>query len=311
MLREKRALLQAVWHHYRRPEPADGPPLSALPTHPLVSVLVVTGDRPALLMGALAALRRQTWQSREIFVVDHAGDLEIDDPDVRLIRAPGVSLGEARQRGVEAAGGEVVAFTDDDCLPEPGWLAALVGALRDNAAWRGVQGRTVAELGPVGSHAVRVARGNALYQTCNIAYRKEALVEAGGFDTDFQGWFEDTGLAARVLERGPIGFAGDAVVMHRAVPRRPLGRSSWRVLLQDERLLARRYAGFYRRTRGPATNFTMIVRWLVGSPIKTLARELPRASGNPRAYGALAWSLLRDRIDLARVLLEARRNRGS
>src|SRR5439155_310909 len=130
-----------------------------------------------------------TWQRREIVVVDHAGTLEIPDDDVRVIHATDTTLGGARQRGVSASGGHVVAFTDDDCLPHPGWLEKLVEALQLNRTWWGVQGRTLAEPGPFGSHAVRVTRPNTLFQTSNIAYRRDALREAGGFDTVFAGWF--------------------------------------------------------------------------------------------------------------------------
>jgi GT2 family glycosyltransferase len=208
--------------------------------------------------------------------------------------------------GVDEARGEIVAFTDDDCLPRPGWIRALVDAFQTNGSWLGVQGKTVAEPGPIGSHAIRVSRPNSLYQTCNMAYRRDALTAAGGFDPDFDGWFEDTALAARVLERGPIGFASEALVVHRAVPRRPMGRDEWRQLVRDERLLARRYPAFYRRTRGPAPLAAIIARWLLGSPVKTLIRELPRAGQNPAAFASLARSLLRERLALARVLLEDR-----
>jgi GT2 family glycosyltransferase len=195
-----------------------------------------------------------------------------------------------------------VAFTDDDCLPAPDWLERLVAALHADAALRGVQGRTVAEEGPVGSHAVEVSEPNRLYQTCNIAYRREALERVGGFDSAFDGWFEDTALAARVLEDGPIGFAGDALVTHVAVPRRPLDREAWRRVIADERRLAERYPRFYHRTRAPAPVLGIVARWLLGSPVKTALRQRPRRPGEIWPYLRLLGALLRERWDLVRVL---------
>lgn len=305
MVREKVALLRAMRSYYRPAVPAAGS-LSPLPERSLVSAIVVTRDRPHLLAGALSAVRGQSWERREIVVVDNAGDLDLQAPDVRVVRAPHATLGQARQRGVEAACGDVVAFTDDDCVPRSDWLESLVHALERNPQWLGVQGRTMPEAGPVGSHAIRVGRPGSLFQTSNMAYRRDVLNEAGGFDGDFSGWFEDTALAARVLERGPIGFAPDAVVVHRAMPRHPMQQGDWRRLIRDERLLARRYPVFYRRTRGPSPLVSIIGRWLLGSPIKTVMRELPRARQDPAAFSSLVRSLVQERIALIRALLDER-----
>jgi GT2 family glycosyltransferase len=151
---------------------------------------------------------------------------------------------------------------------------------------------------------VRVSGPNALYQTCNIAYRRAALELVGGLDLRFRGWFEDTSLAARVLMHGPIGFEPRALVSHRAVQRSPLDRVRWRTLLEDERLLAHAYTSFYRRTRGPGFVATVVARWLLGSPLKTLLRELPRARTQPADYLALVRLLLKERVELVRALLD-------
>jgi GT2 family glycosyltransferase len=246
-----------------------------------------------------------------VIVVDHRGDEETQAlacaHGARLISANGRTLAGARQAGIEAARGEIVAFTDDDCLPRPDWIEMLVAAFRRDPALYGVQGRTEAEVGPVGSHAVRVSKPDPLFQTCNIAYRHEALDLAGGFDLQFGGWFEDTALGARVLAHGAIGFEPEAVVVHQAVLRRPFDRARWRSLLKDERRLARKYGWFYRRTRGPGFFPTIIARWLLGSPLKTLVRELPRSQGDPRGYLRLLRALLRERWELVLALWDMSR----
>jgi GT2 family glycosyltransferase len=266
-------------------------------------VIVVTRDRPGYLQGVLQALERQTWPHRAVIVVNNGRESVSVPPEVRVVEARELSLSQARQRGLEAVHTPIVAFTDDDCLPTPDWVERLVTALRADPALRGVQGRTLPDPGPLGSHAIWVDRPNRLYQTCNIAYRREPLDEVGGFDTAFDGWFEDTALAARVLERGPIGFAPDATVVHAAVPRRSFDRATWQRVIADERRLAERYPAFYRRTRGPGVLISVIARWLIGSALKTAIAQRPRTAGDLPAYLRLLRSLLRERWALLVVLL--------
>ena len=311
MIREKWELFGALREFWLGAAAPISTPLPPIAERPIVSVVIVTRDRPALLEGALASLNEQTWTQHETIVVDHAGCPQTralaQEQGARYVAAPGATLAAARQTGVAAGRGEIVAFTDDDCLADPRWLEALVRAFHRRPELHGVQGQTRAEKGPVGFHAVRVSRPNALYQTCNVAYRRVALDLAGGLDLRFRGWFEDTSLAARMLMQGPIGFEPHALVTHRAVPRAPLDRLRWRTLLEDEKLLARAYTSFYRRTRGPGFATTVIVRWLLGSPMKTLLWELPRARTQPRAYVALVRLLLRERIELVAALLDMTR----
>jgi glycosyltransferase involved in cell wall biosynthesis len=305
MIREKGEMLAALAERWRGAEPPSAR-FGVLPPSPLVSIVVVTRNRSSLLAETLAALNRQRYAPLEVLVVDHGRDPATREMagrcGARYLEASGGTLADARQAGVDAAGGEIVAFTDDDCLPSAEWLMEVVGALQRKPELAGVQGRTETQPGPVGSHGVRVTRPNPLYQTCNMAYRREALLRVGGFDPAFHGWFEDTALAARVLEQGPIGFVPEALVIHRAMPRTALHRRAWRVLLEDERRLARRYPTFYRRTRGPGFLPTVLARWLIGSPLKTLGRELPGGVRHPAGYAGLARLLVHERGELLLAL---------
>lgn len=301
LLAEKRELLVAL---RERPDTDQHPAvaLPGLPADPAVTVVVVTRDRPHYLRNALAALERQTWPQRSIVVVNN-GPAPVTVPDgVTVVDARELRLSEARQRGLEAAATPIVAFTDDDCLPAPDWLEQIVAAFHRDPALHGVQGRTVPGPGPIDSHAVRVEQPNRLYQTCNMAYRREAVAEVGGFDTAFDGWFEDTALAARVLERGSIGFAPAAVVTHAAVPRRFYDRATWRRVIADERRLAARYPRFYRRTRGPGVTASVLVRWLAGSFFKTAEAQRPRRFADVLPYLRLLTALLGERVDLLLAL---------
>jgi glycosyltransferase involved in cell wall biosynthesis len=315
MVGEKIELLHALraYQSILSDKPPNGA-LPALPSEPLVSVVIVTHNAGeatrkqwALLGGTLEALSRQTWRRHEVIIVAHGehhnGDALVRQIGVRVVTCGG-TLAEARQAGVEAATGEVVAFTDDDCLPAPTWLEQGVKSLENDGRFWGVQGRTLAEPGPPETRAIHVDAPDRLYQTCNIAYRRDALQAVGGFDTGFDGWFEDTALGARISARGTIGWNPDMLVTHRAVPRRPFDRPTWRRLIADERRLADGYPAFYRRARGPSVLSAVVVRWLIGSPLKSLWQALPRAADDPMAYGRLAWTLLRERWALVSALRE-------
>lgn len=107
---------------------------------PLVSVVIPTYARPVRLHDCLAALARQTMppDTFEIVVVDDGSphpvvppaDTTQAGPAIRIIRQPNAGPSAARNRGVAEARGELIAFTDDDCLPTPGWLESLVTAHR-------------------------------------------------------------------------------------------------------------------------------------------------------------------------------------
>lgn len=136
----------------------------------------------------------------------------------------------ARNRAWRMAAGEWVAFTDDDCRPDPKWLSSLMEVVNapsgDSETPAIVQGRVLPDpersslLSDPLARSLRVDRLNELYQTANIFYRRDVLEEAGGFDDGFPGAGEDTELGWRVRKRGHrAAFAGDAVVIHDVVVR--------------------------------------------------------------------------------------------
>ncbi len=107
----------------------------------LTSVVVPTRDRPHQLGRCLAALERQTASDFEVIVVDDGSanpaaveEVVRDRPQVRLVRQAGAGPAAARNRGVRAARGTYICFTDDDCEPQPEWVERLAGSLSGGAA---------------------------------------------------------------------------------------------------------------------------------------------------------------------------------
>jgi glycosyltransferase involved in cell wall biosynthesis len=166
--------------------------------HPAVSVVVSTRGRARFLPGLLQALQAQqpVEGGFEVVVVDDASE---DDTwpqlqqlaagtslALRAVRLAGhVGQGPGRTLGVLAARGEVVAFTDDDCLPSAAWLDRLTAPLRaDGPPALVCQGRTEAWPGDAGAagawaRTIWVLRPTWLFETCNVAYRRQDVLAAG------------------------------------------------------------------------------------------------------------------------------------
>lgn len=151
-------------------------------------------------------------------------------PGVVLLREARRGPGPARNAGIRAATGEVLAFLDSDCVAEPGWLAALLPAFHDPAVGA-VAGRlswtppeTVAELfsslftlqtPSVGSRYARWTPGGGGFSTGNLAVRRNLANHLGGFAEDTTVG-EDHDLCARIYAAGyQIQYVPEAVVLHR------------------------------------------------------------------------------------------------
>lgn len=211
---------------------------------PTVSVVIATHDRPRRLAALLAALRAQrlvAGESFEVVVVDdgsgpatgavlaaeaNAGKLALRVVRHHHARGPGA----ARNAGWRVTVAPLVAFTDDDCLPTPAWLAAGLEAHRSEPA-AVVQGRTLPNPAEAASSGVfsRTVRVDALgphFETCNIFYPRALLEQLDGFDEHFglAPGGEDTDLAWRAIELGlPTRFAADALVHHAIERLGPIG----------------------------------------------------------------------------------------
>ena len=195
-------------------------------------MVIPVRDAVATLGRTLDALSRQSLPPREVLVVDDrssdgSAELAAAHPAVtRVLRLSGDSArgpGAARNLGASVASGEVLAFTDADCVPSAGWLEACVAALD---ALDLVQG-AVEPLGPVGpfDRTVRVGAPRGLFQTANLLVRAPAFRSLGGFEPwlmprDGKELGEDVWLGWRAVRAGVrVGFAADAVVAHAVFPR--------------------------------------------------------------------------------------------
>ncbi|MFG2091559.1 MULTISPECIES: HAD-IIIA family hydrolase [unclassified Spirillospora] len=145
---------------------------------------------------------------------------------LRVLRSGGRGPAAARNTGWRAAATEWIAFLDDDVVPGPCWperLAADLAGLLPEVA--GSQGRVLVPR-PEGRRPTDWERNTtgletAEWITADMAYRRSALTEAGGFDERFhRAYREDADLALRVLDTGSVLVRGDREITH---PVRPAG----------------------------------------------------------------------------------------
>jgi GT2 family glycosyltransferase len=197
---------------------------------PTVSVVVAAYNGEATLKECLTALEQLSYPDYEIIVVDDgskdATPEIIRQHSVRSIHIPNGGLSRARNLGVGAARGEIVAFIDSDAHPDPDWLYYLVCSLEEQHA-AAVGGPNIAppDAGFT-AECVDCAPGNPTHVLlddesaehipgCNMAYRKSALVDIGLFDPTHRAAGDDVDVCWRLLVRGHrIAFSPTAVVYH-------------------------------------------------------------------------------------------------
>lgn len=270
----------------------------------VVSVVIPTVGRTDLLERCLNALIAQTIgpDRYEVIVVDDspsqetaaavADAAERSQAMVRYLPNHTDSHGPAAARnlGWRAARGRVIAFTDDDTIPEPTWLANGVAAFSDGEA--GAMGRIVVPLSRRPTDTERDTAGleTAEFATANAFYKKRALEMIGGFDERFRmAWREDADVHFALVEQGQrLVHADDAVVVH---PPRP---ASWGASIAAQKkteynaLLYKKHPTLYRSRLGHSP------RWYYGALFTLLMAPIALLRGRRRQaalFGAL-WGAM-------------------
>ncbi len=297
-----------------------------------VSVVVPTYNRPELLHNCLAALLQQDFSpdEYEIIVVDNAGSegtrrlvetitsegsrtdaAPVSDkeaavrPSVHHIvenEKPGPAA--ARNAGWRYAHGDIIAFTDDDCLPQRDWLKEGVRVLRDG--FDAVSGRVIVPVEGVPSDYERnIGRlETAEFVTANCFLRCSTLLRTGGFNEEFTtAWREDSELHFHLLQLSlKLGRASQAVVVH------PVRAAPWGISLREQRksmfnaLLYKKHPRLYReriQSQPPWKYYAIValgLLWLV--TLLTNAGPLWRVFG--LLWGGLTGAFAVERLEHTR-----------
>lgn len=262
-----------------------------------MTVVVPTYDRPQALARCLGALAAQDYPRDrfEIVVVDDGGPTPAAAAAerfegamrLRVLRPHHAGPAMARNIGAAAAEGELVAFTDDDCAPEPGWIGALANPLAGNpgcaAAGRTVNGHpedlysTASELLITYLYEYhRLGRSRTpFFPSNNIAFPSREFLDMGGFSASFRRpGAEDRDICRRWIARGHRFVAAPgAVVRHHhplslgrfAEQHFRYGRGAWRL-----RELARGEGSHDARVE-PVAFYLGLVAFPFTAPVKSAA----------------------------------------
>lgn len=201
------------------------------------SVVIPTFKRIDLLTMCLAELspdmQKLDADDYEVIVTDDSDEdearllVEGSFPWARWIKGPGKGPASNRNHGVRAAKGEWIVFTDDDCLPTDGWLAAYKrGILNTDGHYEVYEGKTISDRPQrrYDEEAPVNLTGGHLW-SCNFAIRRVFFEQMGGFDEGFPfAAMEDVDFQYRVAKLTDCLFLPDALIMH---PWRRINVRAW------------------------------------------------------------------------------------
>lgn len=194
-----------------------------------VSIVIVSRHRPDALHRCLIGVSQLRYDPFEVVVVadpDSCNALRMmpQATDIRVVPFDQANISAARNLGIGTAAGEIIAFIDDDAVPEPNWLhfliapfadagVAAVGGFvrgRNGISWQN-RAQSVDQTGhctpievdrdrptvltPAGGHAIKT-------EGTNMAVRRTVLAEMGGFDPRFRFFLDETDLNLRLAARG-------------------------------------------------------------------------------------------------------------
>jgi len=207
-----------------------------------VSVVVVTYNRPESLRLTIAALAAQTRVSDEVVIVDNGSNVDCaevvkqfsDDLNIVYKYIEKSSIAVGRNVGAYASQGDIVAFTDDDCIPHETWVENIIASFQRDEKTVAIGGKISSykkesfidsyfeeEYRLYGEHLKRFhyhrQAGDIMTPyliTANAAFRKTALQEIGFFDESF-GRAEDVDISIRMHNKGwQVLYEESALVYH-------------------------------------------------------------------------------------------------
>ncbi|MEM9444009.1 MAG: glycosyltransferase [Verrucomicrobiota bacterium] len=202
-----------------------------LAVYPKVSIVVCSYNGGKTLRLCLDSLLELNYPDYEILLIDdgstdHTPSIAKDYPTVRYKRQKNFGLSVARNAGATLSEGEIVAYTDSDCMPDKDWLYHLIKFMVENHyavvggpnisppanSW--IQA-AVASAPGAPSHVMMDDQIAEHVPGCNIAFYKSVLEAIGGFDPDYRKAGDDVDVCWRIMQAGyEIGFSPAAVVWH-------------------------------------------------------------------------------------------------
>ena len=269
---------------------------------PGISVVVCSFNGSRTIRDCLEGLTRLQYPNYEVIVVDDGSTDQTTSIargyPFRVISTENRGLSAARNTGLEAASGEIVAYIDDDASPDPDWLTYLAATFQEGN-FAGVGGPNIPfpNDGPI-AWCIANAPGGPTHVLlsdteaehipgCNMAFRKSILQAIGGFDSQFRVAGDDVDACWRIQRHGgKLGFSPAAMVWHHT---RGSVKAYWKQQLgygKAEALLERKWPEKYN-TAGQPT-------WAGRVYTNEILRALERRRGRiyQGTFGSAAYARL-------------------
>lgn len=197
---------------------------------PEVSVVVCAYNEGPRIRACMESLERVTYPNLEVIVCDDGSEDDtlaiVREFPFRVLELPHAGLSAARNAGIDAASGGIVAFLDADAQCHPDWPYHLALSLEEDGVVATGGPNLPLEDAPLVEHAVAASPGGPMHVLvaddraehvpgCNMAFEKWALEEIGGFNPAYTSAGDDVDVCWKLLDRGhEIGFSQAAQVRH-------------------------------------------------------------------------------------------------
>ncbi|KAK0361218.1 hypothetical protein LTR94_024233, partial [Friedmanniomyces endolithicus] len=253
-----------------------------------ISVVICTNGRRDSLEVALQSLRQQRYRNFEICVVagpDEDGTEEMLDnwrDAIKYAKNPERNLSKSRNLGILLAAGEIVAFIDDDSIPETEWLEQIAAAYEDPKVG-GAGGHVFDHTGLAFQWTYgttdRLANANLSWQRhmeefnhpysynyphmlgANSTFRRAALVDIGGFDEEFEYFLDETDVMLRMVDKGwSIRQLADAYVHHKYLPSNVRNKKNY--LTEWYSIIKNKLYFMVRHGKGYHEPYDIMSRWV-------------------------------------------------
>lgn len=222
-----------------------------------VSVIIVTKNRAEFIRDTLEGLKYLNYNDFEVIVVD-AGSTDgtidiVKEYNVRLYTTHIYNIGVQRNIGIKQASGEIIAFIDDDAIPEPDWLNQIVEAYNDpsvaaaggkvyNDIGDGFQfcygavdkwGRTIGNFDtPYNFNSPQGPYYNVNIGT-NASFRRDVLISVGAFDEEIEYFHDESDVCVRIIQQGHRVVQLDNAFVHHKFARSVRRKANKKVINFD------------------------------------------------------------------------------
>lgn len=265
-----------------------------------ISVIIPVHNRLNLLKNTLSSLESQNFPKNdyEIILIDDGSKEEIGkflhgyadlNPQVKYLKQKQGGPAKARNLGIKNSKGDIIAFTDSDCVVANDWLNQISISYTQNDVL-GIAGKTICpslNLTPL-DYQLNEFELQRHYPTCNISYKKEILKKVGGFDESFRyPHNEDVDLGWRVLQYGKIIYNEKVIVKHVAHEENIKGHLLKLKYLISEFALREKHPELYQHQRSSYKNFWKFIYFdcLIKNKVEVISKpDFIKRYKNPKIF---------------------------